>query len=70
MPEAIDAVAQVALALPNVYRIQATCDTENMASARALEKAGFTREGLLSRYIIHPNLGQEPRSCFMYARCR
>ncbi len=70
MPEASDAAAAAALACPQVYRVQATCDTTNAASARALEKAGFVREGRLERYTIHPNLSPEPRPCFMYARVR
>lgn len=70
MPEAIDAAAAAALACPQFYRVQATCDATNAASARALEKAGFAREGCLERYTVHPNLSREPRSCFMYARVR
>jgi [ribosomal protein S5]-alanine N-acetyltransferase len=49
---------------------QATCDVENLASQRALEKSGFNREGRLERYNIHPNVAAEPRACFMYAKCR
>jgi RimJ/RimL family protein N-acetyltransferase len=70
MPEAIIALADSALELAGIYRVQATCDTENIASQRALEKSGFKREGRLERYTVHPNLSPEPRACFMYARCR
>lgn len=70
MPEAIRALCVNALALPSVFRIQASCDAENRASARALEKSGFTCEGRLERYTIHPNLSPDPRPCFLYARCR
>lgn len=70
MPEAILALTDAALSLPAIFRVQATCDVENHASARTLEKAGFVREGRLSRYTLHPNLSAEPRACFMYARCR
>ncbi len=70
MPEAIAALADSALERPGIYRVQATCDTENIASQRALEKSGFTREGRLERYTVHPNLSSEPRACFMYARCK
>jgi RimJ/RimL family protein N-acetyltransferase len=68
MPEAIDALAATALASPHIYRVQATCDTENIPSQRALEKSGFSREGRLERYTVHPNLSPEPRACFMYGR--
>lgn len=70
MPEAIQALAGAALAQPPFFRVQATCDVTNIASVRALEKAGFVREGRLERHTIHPNLSPEPRACFMYARVR
>jgi ribosomal-protein-alanine N-acetyltransferase len=67
MPEAIAALTEAALATPFFFRVQATCDVENRASARTLEKAGFAREARLERYTVHPNIGPEPRACFMYA---
>ncbi len=70
MPEAITALADVALATASIYRVQATCDIENRPSARTLEKSGFVREAVLQRYAVHPNISLEPRACFMYARCR
>ncbi|MGL5804920.1 MAG: hypothetical protein ACRC2R_17400 [Xenococcaceae cyanobacterium] len=33
-------------------------------SARVLEKVGMQRKGILKRWIIHPNLGDEPRNCY------
>lgn len=57
-------------ALPTVWRVWATCDTENVASARVLEKAGLTREGILRRWVVRPNISGEPRDAFMYARTR
>jgi [ribosomal protein S5]-alanine N-acetyltransferase len=70
MPEAIRALASTALESPDVFRVQAACDVENVPSQRALEKAGFAREGRLERLTIHPNVSPEPRACFMYAKCR
>jgi RimJ/RimL family protein N-acetyltransferase len=70
MPEAIRAVAEAALAKPTIFRVQATCDVENRASARALEKSGFIREARLERWMVHPNVSAEPRASFMYARCK
>jgi [ribosomal protein S5]-alanine N-acetyltransferase len=67
MPEAIIALVHMTLRPPAIYRMEAACDAENKASARALEKAGFSREGLLRRYIIHPNISPEPRDSFLYA---
>ncbi|MBL8201040.1 MAG: GNAT family N-acetyltransferase [Chromatiales bacterium] len=70
MPEAIEALAGASLTCPAIFRVQAICDVENHASIRALEKSGFTREGRLERYGIHPNVSPEPRAVFMYARVR
>ncbi|CAN7227755.1 GNAT family N-acetyltransferase [Rhizobacter sp. LjRoot28] len=70
MPEAAASVAEAVLSDPRVFRVQATCDVENAASAKALEKAGFFREGRLDRFMVHPNVSADPRPCFMYARCR
>jgi len=67
MPEAIAAIVKITLEPPTVYRMEATCDAENKASARVLEKSGFLREGLLRRYIIHPNISPEPRDSLLYA---
>ena len=67
MPEAIAAMVKIAMGHPTIYRMEATCDVENKASWRALEKSGFSREGLLRRYIIHPNISAEPRDSLLYA---
>jgi RimJ/RimL family protein N-acetyltransferase len=70
MPEALRALVAAILALPTVLRIQATCDVDNRASVRVLEKSGFVREGRMERHTLHPNISSEPRACFLYARCR
>jgi [ribosomal protein S5]-alanine N-acetyltransferase len=70
MPEAIAAFSDKVLAEPAFFRIQATCDVDNKASARVLEKCGFVREGRLARYTLHPNISPEPRDCWMYAKVR
>ncbi|GAB2841432.1 GNAT family protein [Pseudoduganella ginsengisoli] len=70
MPEAVGTLAEIALADPSCFRVQATCDVENIASARTLEKAGFALEAKLQRYTMHPNISAAPRACFMYANCR
>lgn len=70
LPEAITALTARALADPGCFRVQALCDVDNVNSRRALEKSGLVREGRHDRLIVHPNLGDEPRPCFMYARCR
>jgi [ribosomal protein S5]-alanine N-acetyltransferase len=70
MTEAAREVVEMALALPGVYRVAAMCDVENAASARVMEKIGMQREGLLRRYIMHPNVSGEPRDVYLYARVR
>jgi RimJ/RimL family protein N-acetyltransferase len=67
MSEALDFVVRWSLAQPEIFRVWATCDVENAASARALERAGLQREGILRRWIVHPNLSDEPRDSFCYA---
>lgn len=70
MPEAISVLTALALQQEEVFRVQAFCDIENVPSQRALEKAGFLREGRHERFFVHPNVSPEPRPCYMYAKCR
>jgi ribosomal-protein-alanine N-acetyltransferase len=70
MPEAISVFSARALEVREVFRVQAFCDVENIASQRALEKAGFLREGRHERFFVHPNVAAEPRPCYMYAKCK
>lgn len=70
MTEALAEVAGWAMRQEAIWRIGAVCDIENRASARVMEKAGLRREGLLRRWIIHPNISAEPRDCFSDARVR
>jgi [ribosomal protein S5]-alanine N-acetyltransferase len=70
MAEAVTSLTAAALQRPEIFRVQATCDTENIPSQRTLEKAGFNREGRMERYTVHPNISADPRACFMYAKCR
>lgn len=68
--EASRAIVQWIFSVPAVWRLSATCDVENVASARVLEKAGLTREGILRRAIVRPNLSSEPRDAFVYSKVR
>jgi RimJ/RimL family protein N-acetyltransferase len=65
--EAALAVTNWLMKQPDVYRVFATCDIENPASARVMEKVGMQCEGILRRYIVHPNVSAEPRDSYMYA---
>ena len=68
--EAVGSVVAWAFEPAQVTRVWATCDAENLASARVLEKAGLQREDLLNAYAVHPNISPDPRDCLLYARTR
>jgi ribosomal-protein-alanine N-acetyltransferase len=70
MSAALSAVAEWAMRQPAIWRLGAVSDVDNCASARVMEKAGLEREGVLRRWILHPNVSPEPRDCFSYARVR
>lgn len=63
-------IIELAFSDPAVYRVWAICDVDNHASARVLDKLGMTREGVLRRWIVHPNISPEPRDSLCYARVR
>src|SRR6187455_804885 len=69
--EAARAVFLWIKSLPQVVRIQATTDIDNLASARVLEKLGMSREAVLRRWARRPNLpGQPVRDALLYAWVR
>jgi ribosomal-protein-alanine N-acetyltransferase len=70
MTEALTAVAEWAMAQREIWRLGAVCDIDNLASARVMEKAGLRQEGILRRWIMHPNISAEPRDCLSYAITR
>ncbi len=60
-----------ATSIEEIFRIWATCDVQNPASARVLEKAGMTKEGILRRRTRRPNLGSDvPRDDLVYSWAR
>jgi RimJ/RimL family protein N-acetyltransferase len=70
MTEVVRAVSDWALAQPEVHRVWAVCDVDNIASARVMEKAGMEREGRLRRWAVHPNISATPRDFWCYARVK
>ena len=66
----VEAVVPWWLSQPGTFRVWATTDVENRASARVLEKAGFELEGTLRRWDVHPNLSSAPRDALCYSRVR
>ena len=70
MSECIRQIIEWALRQQDIFRVWAFCDIENIASARAMEKAGMSREGLLKKWLRLPYFGDLPRDCYIYAAVR
>lgn len=51
-------------------RFWTVCDTENLASARVMQKCGMQLEGILRRWRPSPNISSEPRDVFCYSIVR
>jgi RimJ/RimL family protein N-acetyltransferase len=67
MTEATRAIIDWAFQQPTIYRVYATTDVENVRSRRVMEKAGMQCEGILRKYMVHPNISDTPRDCYIYA---
>ncbi len=67
MTEVVKGVIEWALKQPEIFRVWAVCDVDNLASARVMEKAGMKREGRLRRWSVHPNLSAQPRDSYCYS---
>jgi len=69
--EALRSVLKEAAEPLQLHRVYALCHVDHAASARALEKAGLSREGVWRRFVIFPNLGEpEPSDVACYAWTR
>ncbi|CAN5267667.1 GNAT family protein [soil metagenome] len=68
--EALRESIRLLLAEPGIHRVEALHDIDNTASGRVMAKAGMSREGVLRRYAIHPNVSTEPRDVVLYAAVR
>lgn len=55
---------------PNIYRVEAYCDIDNVGSSKVLEKLGMQFEGVAKRKASVPNLSDEPQDCLQYALTR
>jgi ribosomal-protein-alanine N-acetyltransferase len=67
VPEATRSMIMWAFRQSLIYRVYATTDVENVASQRVLEKVGMQCEGILRKYIVHPNISDVPRDSYIYA---
>lgn len=65
--EMAKAVVSWAMEQNEIQRVWATCDCDNKASARVLEKAGLKFEKVLKGYIVHPNISDDPRDSRLYS---
>jgi len=68
--EAASAVVEWIFGQDSIYRVWATCDAENLASARILEKVGLSLEGILRSWAVRPNISSKPRDAFVYSKVR
>lgn len=68
--EAARALVDWAFARPDIFRVWATCDAENLASARVLEKAGLVFEGCIQRWLRRPGLHGAPRDVLFYVKVK
>lgn len=69
--EAAREILQWAASIHTVGRVWASCDIDNLASIRVLEKIGMSRETILHKSVVRPNLpGQPRRDCLVYSWIR
>lgn len=66
--EAVGAVLEWLRGETDATRVWATCDAENPASARVLEKAGLVARGRFERDVVRPNLSPVPRPTLLFER--
>jgi len=65
--EALRIIIAGARQSPQVQRVWGVCDIDNIASARVMEKSGMQKEGILKKWIIHPQISGIPRDCLCYS---
>ena len=64
MTEAAGALLEFAFTVEDYHRVYATCDPENIGSARVMEKIGMQREGRLRANMLK---GSQWRDSLLYA---
>lgn len=67
MTEAVREIIAYGFRVKRLNRIQALCEIPNLGSARVMEKAGMTFEGILRQYMIQH---RAPRDMKIYAMLR
>lgn len=66
--EAASAVLSWLATQPEIVRIWATVDADNIRSRRLLERLGLQLEGVMRMATVRPNIGGPPRDTAVYAR--
>jgi ribosomal-protein-alanine N-acetyltransferase len=64
------AIVQWAMSIPSIWRVWATCDVENIASARCWRRPGCPGRGRLGALSFGQNFSSQPRDALIYARVR
>lgn len=57
-------ISTIFLEWPNLERLEALVDVDNIGSQRVMEKAGFTKEGVLRKFCL---MKGKPRDMVMYS---
>ena len=70
MTEALTSFIDLLLSYHQIYRVSAVCDVKNSASSKVMEKSGMSYEGILRRFIIHPNISNDPRDVMCYSKIK
>lgn len=70
MIEAVGALMTWLREQPDVFRIWAYCHVDHRRSAKVLERSGMTYEATLHRWIVLPNLSDEPSDAKAFAWIR
>ena len=65
--EAASAVLSWLATQPEIVRIWATVDVDNVRSRRLLERLGLQLEGVMRMATVRPNIGGPPRDTAVYA---
>lgn len=70
MVEAVTALMKWLRDQPDVFRIWAYCHVDHQRSVRVLERSGMAYEATLRRWIVLPNLSDEPSDAKVFAWIR
>ena len=68
--EVVQCVVDWALAQPEIFRVWATCDPDNTASARVLAKVGLKLEARLENWEARPQRGLLAGPSLVYAKTK